>query len=187
MLLILARFLRKAILTANEMLEVREEIENIKDYVSLYQLRYCNRLNFSIEAEEDCYDYQLPSMLCQPVIENALLHGLNDKFSCGEEAIIRMKIEAREEALLISIYDNGCGIAEEKINHLFSDMVREDQDENTDRLHIGLQNIQKRIQLIFGNQYGLTVESKENSGTLVTIKLPKIQKEYNEQFDWESV
>ena len=170
MLLILSRFLRNAILTANESLDVRSEVSNIHDYVSLYQLRYCDQLQFTIDVEEPCYDYRIPSMLCQPIIENALVHGLSDKFCSGEMAEIQVHIKAEGDDLLISVRDNGRGISAHQLPHLFAE---EEKSNTTDRLHIGLKNIQKRIQLIFGADYGLTVTSGEGVYTNVTIRLPK--------------
>lgn len=178
MLLILSRFLRNAIQTANENVDVKSEVLNITDFISLYQLRYCDLLDFNIDVEESCNDYMIPSMLCQPIIENALIHGLSDKFSSGETAEIKMKIEDENDNLIISVRDNGRGIHEDVLAHLFDEM---EKIETTDRLHIGLKNIQKRIRLLFGENYGLTVTSKEGEYTLVRIKLPKKTKELVEK------
>ncbi len=177
MLLVLSRFLRNAILTTQDMLFVSEEMDNINDYIYLHQMRYCNQLNFSIEADEECVEYKIPSMLCQPIIENSLMHGLHDKFYSGDVAEIKMKIEQTEDMLIISIYDNGCGISREKIDALFSDDVPETKVKATEnsRLHIGLKNTQRRIQLLFGDKYGVKVESEPDKYTLVSLKLPKIK------------
>lgn len=172
MLLILGRFLRNAILTANELIVVENEIACIRDYVSLQQMRYMDGLKFELDAAEACLGFKIPGMLCQPIIENAIMHGLTGRLSSGEEAILRMNLTESEDTLLISVYDNGKGMSKEKISALFDDTNEDLPTQGS--LHIGLKNIQKRIRLVFGPEYGVEVESEEGSYTIVKIKLPKI-------------
>ncbi len=174
MLLILGRFLRNAILTVNSTLDVKSEIDNINDYISLYQLRYNDRLKVDIYVDEACYDYQVLSMLCQPIIENSIMHGVDEKLNNNETAQIEIRITEEDEFLCISIYDNGKGIDEEKRMCLLT----EENDNDIavkNRLHIGILNTHRRIKMIFGEKYGLEIKSKVNEYTDVKIKLPKIK------------
>lgn len=174
MLTILGRFLRNAILTVNSTLDVKSEIANINDYISLYQLRYNDQLKIDIHADKSCYNYQILSMLCQPIIENAIMHGLDEKLSSNENGIIKINITDEKNCLYISVYDNGIGISEEKLKTLFTEEETDDISPKG-RLHIGLLNTHKRIKLIFGEEYGLEVKSKVGEYTEVKIKLPKIE------------
>lgn len=172
MLLILGRFLRNAILTVDSTLDVKSEIANIEDYIALYQLRYNDRLQVSITADESCYDYRILSMICQPIIENSIMHGLDEKLNSEENAILKIHITEEDEILCISIYDNGCGIEEDKIKQLLRDSEDEDNS-SKDRLQIGVLNTHKRIRLIYGEEYGLEIKSEVGKYTDVKIKLPK--------------
>ena len=174
MLLILGRFLRNAIMTVNSTLEVKSEIENINDYISLYQLRYNDSLKVDIFADEGCYDYQVPSMLCQPIIENSIIHGLDEKLNNNDTAKIEIRITEEPEFLCISIYDNGMGIDDDKIKLLLTEDSADDIA-SKNHLHIGILNTHKRIKMIFGEKYGLEIKSKPGEYTDVKIKLPKIK------------
>ncbi len=169
MLTVLGRFLRNAILTSDKFVCIKDEIKNIKDYISLYQIRYSEQIDLDIEVDKNCYDIKIPSMLCQPIIENSFVHGLSEKVALGENVTIKVKIE-KEDDLIISIYDNGCGIPKDKLAELFNSSMPSDADGS---LHIGLNNVQERIHLLFGCEYGLSVESEEGKYTLVKITLPK--------------
>lgn len=175
MLLILGRFLRNAILAVNSTLDVKNEIDNINDYISLHQLHYNGRLGVEIYTDEACFNYQVPSMLCQPIIENSIMHGLDEKLNGNGDAKIEIRITEEDEFLCISIYDNGKGMDEDKIRRL---LIEEDIDviASKDRLHIGVLNTHRRIKMIFGEKYGLEIKSKVNEYTEVKIKLPKIKK-----------
>lgn len=177
MLLILGRFLKNAILTAEQMLDVKSEIANIEDYISLYQLRYNNRLNVSIDAEASCYEYLIPSMICQPIIENAIMHGINDNCESKDSSKIEISITDGEEFLQISVFDNGCGMEKEKIEKIFDGTLEKEDNAIRDRLHIGIRNIHKRIKLIFGEKYGMKIESVPGEFTRVKLNLPKIKKQ----------
>lgn len=174
MLLILGRFLRNAILTVNTSLDVKSEIANIRDYISLYQLRYNDSLKVEIFADSECENYKIPGMVCQPIIENSIMHGLDEKLNSGENAEIKVHIYENGDFLCVSVWDNGKGIPEKKVRAL---LLEESIDEISakDRLHIGIYNTNKRIKMIFGNEYGLGLKSEQGKYTEVIIKLPKIK------------
>ena len=165
MLLILGRFLRNAISSVDSTVSVKSELDNINDYISLYQIRYNNRIEVEMCVDESCYDYQLLSML----------HGLNENLKKGKKAKLKISITEDSNNLYISVWDNGKGISERNIKELFeTDKI--DAVGKKDRLHIGLNNIHKRIELIYGVPYGIKVESIPDEYTEVIIQLPKIQK-----------
>lgn len=179
MLLILGRFLRNAILTVNSTLDVQSEIENIKDYIALYQLRYNNGLHVEIKADDDCLHDRILSMLCQPIIENSIVHGLEEKLNTGEEAILKIRIFEENDCLCISVYDNGKGMTDAEMKAVLTENC-DNEIASNDRLHIGILNTHKRIKMIFGDAYGVTVTSKVHEYTEVKIKLPKIQNDVKE-------
>jgi len=175
MLFLLGRFLRNAITSVDSTVDVKNEIDSINDYISLYQIRYNNRIELEIHVEESCYNYQILSMLCQPIIENSLIHGLNYNLKNNKRAILKISVAEDAENLHISVWDNGKGIKADVLKELFKTNKLNDVGKH-DRLHIGLQNIHKRIELTYGVPYGVFVESIPEEYTEVIIKLPKILK-----------
>ncbi|MCK9479105.1 MAG: sensor histidine kinase [Firmicutes bacterium] len=170
MLFLLGRFLRNTIKNANRLVKVIEEIKNIQDYISLYQIRYENQLHIKYVIDKKVENCMIPSMLLQPIIENAIMHGLNNKFDSGERAELDVNVlDLPDEKICICIKDNGIGINSGKMAELFNERKKSD-----DSLHIGIINIHKRVGLLFGEEYGVSVLSEENSFTEVRITLPKI-------------
>lgn len=169
MLLILARFLRKTLKNANAMTMVSDEIRNIKDYVALYQIRYDNQIAASYEVEETTENCRIPSMLLQPIIENAIMHGLNKKFGSGERAELIVRVEDLGDDIRLVVRDNGIGLSKEKIADLFNDVSK------SEGLHIGIINIHKRVCLLFGEEYGISVISEEGKFAEIRVTLPKIE------------
>ncbi len=174
MLMILSRFLRNTIRNANNMIMVSDEIRNIKDYIALYRIRYENQLYASYEVDEAVDNCCVPGMLLQPIIENSIMHGLNKKFGSEERAEIIVRVLDMDDDICISVWDNGVGLSREKIDDLFN--------ENTKQrgLHIGILNIHKRVRLLFGEKYGVSVLSEEDRFAEVRILMPKILNEGND-------
>lgn len=185
MLLILGRFLRNAISSVDSTVSVKSEIDNINDYISLYQIRYNNQIEVETCVDEACHNYQILSMLCQPIIENSLIHGLNYNLKNNKKAMLKISITEDADNLYISVWDNGKGIKANELQDLFKADKQVD-DGKHDRLHIGLMNIHKRIELIYGIPYGITVESSQGEYTEVIIRLPKLLKEHEKEMFLES-
>lgn len=172
MILVLNRLLRKTISKAGHMITVAEEFDNLKDYFTLQQVRYKNRLIIEYEVEEEVLSCKVPGMLLQPLAENAIIHGLSDKLNQGKsDAKIIIKGALNGEALLLEIEDNGRGIPESYIDEL----TRGEEDRIKEKgIQIGIKNTHDRIRLEFGNEYGITLKSDPDKYTRITVKLPAI-------------
>ncbi|EGT3616062.1 HAMP domain-containing protein [Clostridium perfringens] len=156
--------LRNTISKKDEFITVEEEIENIKSYVFINNIRYGDRIKVEYFIMANCNDYLIPKLLLQPFIENSFFHG----FPSDEEGKIQIFIKEQGENMKIEIYDNGVGIEEETL-----EKVREKKEIKSQHFSgIGVNNIDSRIKLIYGNQYGVEIKSKLNKGTTVTIILP---------------
>ena len=107
------------------------------------------------------------SMLIQPVVENAIMHGLSEKLGSGETAIVRIAAERNGNALLLHVWDNGVGMTEEQCMR-----VVQETDRKQSNLHIGLSNIHKRIKYLYGSSYGLNIYSEPGQYTEVILTLP---------------
>lgn len=163
---VLARLL-KNLLSQESVLPLSKEFEFIKDYVDLLQLRYKNMIDVSYEMDASLDTCEIPNMLLQPVIENAVSHGLAEKLA-GQTEPAKLYINAHKEngMLLIEVTDNGVGMNDEKVRHILSEPIGAASG------GIGLRNIVERIKLLYGDAYGVSVTSQEGFFTTVTIRLP---------------
>ena len=170
MLSTMGRFLRNTIHNVGRMITVDEEIKNINDYIDLYKIRYNNGFEYQCLKEANIGECKIPSMMIQPIIENAFFHGLNTKIDGVYEAKVTLSVYECEKGICISVIDNGIGIKEEDL-----DKIRQGKcNDNIERLHIGIENTEKRIRGIFGDDYGISIKSEYGSYTQVDIILPKI-------------
>ena len=150
--------------SSNSFYTIREEIDILESYIYLMKIRYSDNFDVKINAEEDCMNNQIPRLLIQPIIENSISHGLQDKEDIGHIIITIFK---RENVIHLIVEDDGYGITEDKIKHLL-----EDKKQNGE--NIGIANVQRRIKLNYGNEYGITMESKPGQYTKSMIRIPEI-------------
>lgn len=171
MILTLNRLLRNTISRAGHMITVSEEINNLKDYITLQQIRYKNRISIDYIVDDTILCYKIPGMLLQPLIENAISHGLNDKLNKSEDARIIIRGATNGTDLFLEVEDNGRGIHKNYIQKIFDERMEKNEGSET---HIGIKNTHERIQLEFGSAYGISIDSVLGEYTRVTVKLPII-------------
>ncbi len=166
----LSDMLRYNLKNIEDLPRIREEIENIKKYLFIQTLRYSDRIGYRIQIDEAILDYRIPAMVLQPIIENALYHGLETKKE-GGEVLITGKVWS-ENNLLITISDNGKGI-DPKLLQILNNA--HSTCEISQKLGIGIKNPNSRIKHLFGKEYGITIESTINVGTSVFIHIPCVR------------
>ncbi len=144
------------------------ELEYVKTYLAIQKLRFGDRVNadFKIEDGLDPADYQILPLLLQPIVENAIIHGLEEIHHDGQ---ICISIRHVDQILSITVSDNGIGLEQAKLDALRKDIQTHDP---ADTVSIGLYNINQRLHLFYGPQYTLTISSEYQSGTSVTINIP---------------
>ena len=167
MLSLLGTFLHNTLSHINKKITLEDELKNIRDYISLYQIRFNNQIEVDFDVDEELEKCFIHTMLIQPVVENAIMHGLNKKLGGGEKAIVRIVAEKNKNFLLVRVWDNGSGMTEEQCLKVLQDNTKEQNG-----LHIGLSNIYKRIRYLYGVQYGISVISELDSFTEVELTLP---------------
>ena len=146
-----------------------KEVDYVRTYLSIQQIRFGSRLNYTIRIDKglDPGHYQILPLLIQPIVENAISHGLRDK---GENGHIIIKISRSGDDMLVTdVFDNGAGMTPEKLQDviLHLDIPQPESDHG-----VGLYNISNRVHLFYGQEYGLTIRSKSGIGTLVTLVIP---------------
>jgi two-component system sensor histidine kinase YesM len=169
MLLSLSRYLRNVFRDTAVLVSLESEISNIREYLRIHQLRFRDRLAVEFEIPAEALAAGLPPFLIQPIVENAILHGLSRRLNRVEGGA-RLLISARTHgaALELEIEDNGEGMPEAQA----ASVAHEERRPDGVRLHIGLKNINDRIRLKFGPPYGLVIKSKPGAWTRVRLHLP---------------
>jgi sensor histidine kinase YesM len=172
---ILSKFFRYCISNDESLVKIREEINHINDYYYIQRYRFEDRVNMEIYLEsEDINDYYVPKMTLQPLVENAMIHGL-EKLAAHGKIIIRVK--ETERKVVITISDNGKGMNQEQLEALNNRMEMQLVNAETiGKRHngIALTNVNSRIKITFGEEYGIHYRSIENGGTDAIITIPKI-------------
>lgn len=162
----LARFFRISLSKGKSIITVRDELEHVRNYLMIQHMRFKNKFTYTIEAKEDCLDLKCLKLMLQPLVENAIYHGMEFMDGDGE---IDLKVWQDGEGLYFTVRDNGLGMTEEQVRSLFADQVPVSSKRGSG---IGVKNVNERIKLYFGEAYGLTIASEPDEGTVITIHLP---------------
>lgn len=162
LLLKLSKFFRKTLKQNSKLVSLEQELDYVRDYLALEKARYREKLEMIIDIPDELLTNKVPSFTLQPIIENAIKHGLAPQPVKGQVMIIAFK---EDGDLIIKIEDDGVGIPASKLNNI----LKLGYGENSG---IGLNNVNQRLKKIYGTEYGLTISSELQEGTIVKIKLP---------------
>ena len=173
----MAKFFRYSIFNVNHLVHLEEELMNIENYFRIQHYRFGDKLNLVIESPpedtEAAYRCLMPKMTLQPIVENAVYHGIEPKLGTGT---LRIRIELTQERLIVTVSDDGLGMEPEKRDALNQKLsmisIDEIQSDKPNRNGIALINVNTRIKLLFGEAYGLHIFSSPNVGTDVVVTLP---------------
>lgn len=160
----LARLLRQSISNDQEEVELEKEIEYVKNYLTIQKMRYKDKLEFFIYVDPRVAHVPVIKLVLQPLVENAIYHGIKYKETKGNLKIYAKPVDGRVE---IVVADDGIGMDEDVMEHIF-DEHRKEQKRNG----VGVPNVQKRLQLQYGSEYGIRYESVKGAGTKVVITIP---------------
>lgn len=161
--------IRNTISKTDEFVTINDEIENLKNYVFINNIRYGDRVKVEYFIMPKCYECLVPKLILQPFIENSFFHA----FPSDSEGEIQIFIkECNDHNIKIEICDSGVGIDDEKIDKI----VNGEEDKHKYFSGIGINNVNSRIKLIYGSDYGIDIKSKINKGTTITMIIPKEKK-----------
>ncbi|MBP1991893.1 sensor histidine kinase [Paenibacillus eucommiae] len=164
-LVALGRIVRYQASHLADLVPASQELTFISHLISIEKLRFGNRLQVDFDVQPECLDCVMPSFLIQPLVENAIKHGISD-YDFSIQILVRMRIE--EQGMVIHVIDEGKGMSSERLEQVFDAMRVGAASEN----RIGLTNVYQRIKLIYGELGELHVDSAEGSGTIVTLRFP---------------
>jgi two-component system sensor histidine kinase YesM len=170
----LARLFRISISKGHRTIQVFQELEHARNYMLIQKIRYKEKFTFNIEATDDVKQLMTLKLILQPIIENAIYHGIEYMVDKGE---INIKVFIEGDKLIYLVEDNGLGMDEETRLAL---LHREEVEPTRGGSGVGVRNVDERIKLSYGDAYGLEIESEIEVGTTIRIILPKIEGDSNE-------
>lgn len=162
----LARFFRLSLGKGKNIVTVRDEIDHVKNYLMIQHMRFKNKFDYEFDIAEDVLELPSLKLMLQPLVENAIYHGM--EFMDGD-GLIMVKAWREEDELYLSVADNGLGMTEDKVEMI---LTGKSSSGNGRGSGIGVKNVNERIKLYFGEAYGLSIDSEPDEGTKVTIHLP---------------
>lgn len=164
----LARFFRISLSKGKSIITVRDEVEHVRNYLMIQQKRFKNKFIYRIETEPDVLNFASLKLMLQPLVENAIYHGM--EFMDGD-GLIEIKAYLENGDLWFTIRDNGLGMTKDQVDSLLAEPVYTTSHRGSG---IGVKNVNERIRLYFGEEYGLVIESEPDEGTWIRIHLPAV-------------
>lgn len=163
----LAKLFRISLSQGHTIISIRDELQHAKSYMNIQRIRYKDAFSVTFDVAPELEEYCAVKLTLQPILENSINYGVDPMDDCGE---IFIRVKKEEDLLVLSVEDNGIGMSEEEVSLLLT-------DSNRKRKHgsgVGLVNINNRLQILFGKEYGLFIESEPDEGTRVSIRIPAI-------------
>ena len=170
MVVTLSDFFREILSKGKEFISIREEEKHISSYLQIQEMRYRDILEYDIQLDQVLYKYQILKLTLQPVVENALYHGIKYKRAKG---CIHIHGEKEGDIIRLTVRDDGVGMDEEELAQLRQQIEKPCQETEKG---FGLANVNERIHMYFGSEYGMKIQSQKGKGTMVEIVIPAILK-----------
>lgn len=172
----LSKLFRRMIAKESMLITLAEELQSVDNYMLIQKFRFHNRFGYQLRIEdESLLSLMVPNLIIQPIVENAIVHGLEKREGSGE---VQIYAYATQNRLMISVEDNGVGVPPDKldaINAMLRDELPVERSEKGSGMGIALPNINQRIKLRFGASYGVNIMSTQGVGATVEIVLPRIE------------
>lgn len=173
MIVALSKFFRISISRGKTIIPLKDEVEHVRNYLLIQKIRFGDQFTYSIDVDPSLYQYSCIKLILQPLVENAIEHGLNDNESGGKIEIIGTQ---NENYIILKIKDNGYGISEDKLEQIYKSF-------HDDSIHqgVGLKNVYQRIKIYYGEEADIKIDSLFDEGTIISIYIPKKKAVKNEE------
>lgn len=165
---VLAQLFRTNVSSGDYLIPIAQEVEQMSHYLSILELRYGDMFDVVCAIDENINRFSIIKICLQPIIENAVYHGLKPK---GEKGILKITGKMQDDNIIFTVEDNGIGMDSDTVQRLRQELDSTDYHNDN---HIGIYNVNQRIKIIFGQEYGLSIDSIENVGTTITVKIPQV-------------
>lgn len=168
MVSLLAKFFRVSLSQGKDMIPLEKELEHATSYLAIQNIRFKDKFEFCVNADKQLMKYLCPKLSIQPLLENAIYHGMEGMYEDGE---ITINVYEKDDVIHIDVSDNGLGMTAEKIDYIMNNKVVSSKRGSG----IGVRNVNERIKLVYGEEYGIYITSELDEGTTATITIPKLE------------
>ncbi|WP_051459440.1 sensor histidine kinase [Paenibacillus zanthoxyli] len=160
----LSKFFRISLSKGKNIITLREELDHIRHYLVIQSFRFKNKFRYEIKAQPEVLNCLTVKLILQPIVENALYHGIE---MMPDEGFIHIAAELRNGLVVITVSDNGLGMSGDMLKNILKGAVKSGGGSG-----VGVRNVHERIRLYYGREYGLSFESELEEGTTVTVTFP---------------
>ena len=170
----ISSLIRASISNKKSIITIEQELDYVKNYIYIQHIRYKDRFDIIYDIDESLLKQAVPKLIIQPIVENAIIHGIENS---KNKNLLYISVKCENECIIIIVKDTGIGMTDEKVSELLKEPLNTEGDEQKAHTNLGLYAVHKRIQLMYGDLYGLTVQSQAGEGTTVTLHIPFTKKQ----------
>ena len=170
----ISSLIRASISNKKSIITIEQELDYVKNYIYIQHIRYKDRFDTIYDIDESLLKQAVPKLIIQPIVENAIIHGIENS---KNKNLLYISVKRENECIIIIVKDTGIGMTDEKVSELLKEPLNAEGDEQKAHTNLGLYAVHKRIQLMYGDLYGLAVHSQAGEGTTVTLHIPFTKKQ----------
>ena len=170
----ISSLIRASISNKKSIITIEQELDYVKNYIYIQHIRYKDRFDIIYDIDESLLKQAVPKLIIQPIVENAIIHGIENS---KNKNLLYISVKRENGCIIIIVKDTGIGMTDEKVSELLKEPLNAEGDEQKAHTNLGLYAVHKRIQLMYGDLYGLTVHSQAGEGTTVTLHIPFTKKQ----------
>ena len=170
----ISSLIRASISNKKSIITIEQELDYVKNYIYIQHIRYKDRFDTIYDIDESLLKQAVPKLIIQPIVENAIIHGIENS---KNKNLLYISVKHENECIVIIVKDTGIGMTDEKVSELLKEPLNTEGDEQKAHTNLGLYAVHKRIQLMYGDLYGITVHSQAGEGTTVTLHIPFTKKQ----------
>ena len=175
-----SEFLRISLSRGHEWITIAQELDHIKNYLTIQKIRYADILNYEIEADEEILNYKIIKLVLQPLVENAIYHGIKNKRGRGHLKVSANFTDEKKSSIMFTVTDDGAGFTQERLAQVNDELENATLDAEKLTSVYGLYNVNKKLKLYYGKETeGLVIQSEHNKGSNISFVIPCMAGEQN--------
>ena len=175
-----SEFLRISLSRGHEWITIAQELDHIKNYLTIQKIRYADILNYEIEADEEILNYKIIKLVLQPLVENAIYHGIKNKRGRGHLKVSANFTDDKKSSIMFTVTDDGAGFTQERLAQVNDELENATLDAEKLTSVYGLYNVNKKLKLYYGKETeGLVIQSEHNKGSCISFVIPCMVGEQN--------
>ncbi len=175
-----SEFLRISLSRGHEWITIAQELDHIKNYLTIQKIRYADILNYEIEADEEILNYKIIKLVLQPLVENAIYHGIKNKRGRGHLKVSANFTDDKKSSIMFTVTDDGAGFTQERLAQVNDELENATLDAEKLTSVYGLYNVNKKLKLYYGKETeGLVIQSEHNKGSCISFVIPCMAGEQN--------